>query len=493
MHAGLFLRTPCPTLDSPPHGHLGSYSPPLLLLLFIYPLPPFTPHHVPKKNTNMSTSIGPTLLLLLLLHILCLCVPTSFGACSQARRERKAAEVSEGPTASPSQTNGSCGCSSSPAPSPSTSEPNPDDFPNLKQYSAYLVIQRFKQTITCDPDGVTATWVGYRPCTYRGFYCDSPPDSPGTLTVASVDFNGFRLCAPTVAGFVDQLPDLALFHANSNSFSGPIPDLTGLPYLYELDVSNNIHSGPFPVAVLPLSNLVFLDLRFNLFAGTVPASVFSLDLDVLFLNNNNFNQPLPASLGSSPVAYLTLANNGFTGPIPRSIFNASRTLVEVLFLNNKLSGCLPYEIGSLSTATVFDVGFNQFTGPIPWSFGCLLKVEQLNLAGNLLYGEVPDLVCRLAKDGSLANLSLSGNYFTSVGHSCWELIKRKVLDVRQNCIPWLPEQRRPLECWRFLWRRKFCPLFPYIPCSLPKCAPKPAAPPPAGYMTYKALHQPPRN
>ncbi|URD76698.1 leucine Rich Repeat [Musa troglodytarum] len=436
-------------------------------------------------------SIGRTLLLLL--PILCLCVATSFGACSQARRERKAAEVSDGPTASPSQTDGSCGCSSSPAPSPSTSEPNPDDFPNLKQYYAYLVIQRFKQTITCDPDGVTATWVGYRPCTYRGFYCETPPDSPETPTVASVDFNGFRLCAPTVAGFVDQLPDLALFHANSNNFSGPIPDLTGLRYLYELDVSNNIHSGPFPAAVLPLSNLVFLDLRYNLFAGTVPASIFFLDLDVLFLNNNNFNQQLPANLGSSPVAYLTLANNGFTGSLPRSIFNASRTLVEVLFLNNKLSGCLPYEIGTLSTATVFDVGSNQFTGPIPWSFGCLLQVEQLNLAGNLLYGEVPDVVCRLAKDGNLANLSLSGNYFTSVGHSCWELIKRKVLDVRQNCIPWFPEQRRPVECWRFLWHRKFCPLFHYIPCSLPKCAPKPAAPPPPGYMTYKALHQPPRN
>jgi hypothetical protein len=30
--------------------------------------------------------------------------------------------------------------------------------------------------------------------------------------VASIDFNGFGLCAPSLAGF----PDLALFHANSN-------------------------------------------------------------------------------------------------------------------------------------------------------------------------------------------------------------------------------------------------------------------------------------
>ncbi|CAL9151867.1 unnamed protein product [Musa hybrid cultivar] len=401
--------------------------------------------------------------LLLVLCIIFLLISPSLSGRTQLERQRKAIEISigvgvggsgsgsESPTASPSPTDDSGGCS--PPASPPSSEPQPSDFPNLKQYYAYLVIQRFKRSITCDPNGVIQTWVGYRPCTYQGFYCAAPPDSPDTPTIASVDFNGFRLCAPTVAGFVDQLPDVALFHANSNNFSGPIPDLTGLPYLYELDVSNNLHSGPFPADVLALSNLIFLDLRYNLFAGSVPASVFALDLDVLFLNNNNFFQPLPADLGSSPVAYLTLANNGFTGPIPRSICNASKTLVEVLFLNNKLSGCLPYEIGLLSIATV----------------------EQLNLAGNLLYGEVPDVVCRLAKDGNLANLSLSGNYFTSLGLSCWDLVKSEVLDVRHNCIVGLPEQRPPSECSKFLWRPKHCPVSHYIPCSLSNCSVKPAA------------------
>ncbi|CAL9084821.1 unnamed protein product [Musa textilis] len=427
-------------------------------------------------------------LLLLLLSTVLLFISSSLG-------DRKAVEIGVGvnpgfgigPTPSPSPLDDS----SPPVPAPS-SGPQPSDFPNLKQYYAYLVIRRFKQSITCDPGGVTQTWVGYRPCTYEGFYCAAPPDAPDTPTIASVDFNGFGLCAPTLVGFVDQLPDLALFHANSNYFSGAIPDLTGLPYLYELDVSNNLHFGAFPDNALPLSNLSFLDLRFNFFAGAVPASVFVVDLDVLFFNNNNFNQPLPAELGRSPVAYLTLANNGFTGPIPPSICNASNTLVEVLFLNNRLSGCLPYEIGFLSIATVFDAGFNQITGPIPWSFGCLLKLEQLNLAGNLLYGEVPDVVCRLAKDGNLANLLLSGNYFTWLGHSCWDLVKTKVLDVRQNCIPGLPEQRSLAECSTFWWGPKQCLPSHDMPCSLPKSPTKPpmSSTPPA-YVTYEALHHPP--
>ncbi|KAG0483051.1 hypothetical protein HPP92_011135 [Vanilla planifolia] len=356
----------------------------------------------------------------------------------------------------------------SPGPSgatPTPAEPQPCEFVNQKQYEAYKVIQRFKKTITCDPKNVLSTWVGYRPCNYRGFYCGTPPGLKDTPTIASVDFNGFRLCAPTLVGFLDSLPDLALFHANSNNFSSTLPlNLSALPFLYELDVSNNNLSGPFPAAVLPLFRLRFLDIRFNHFAGLVSPSVFNLGLQVLFLNDNSFNQPLPAELGKSPVSYLTLADNGFTGPIPKSICNTSNTLIQVLFLNNRLSGCLPSEIGQLKKATVFDAGKNQLTGPIPYSFGCLHKVEQLNLAINQLYGCVPDVVCQLYKNGRLLNLSLSYNFFTEVGPSCVELIKKGVLDVRQNCIPGQPDQRPPWECSAFRARCKYCPVQEYMPC-----------------------------
>ncbi|XP_020674375.2 uncharacterized protein At4g06744-like [Dendrobium catenatum] len=300
----------------------------------------------------------------------------------------------------------------------SSSRPHPCDFSNEKQFLAYKVIQRFKKTITCDPRNITQTWSGYRPCTYRGFFFETPPGLTNTPTIASIDFNGYRLCSPALTGFVDNLPDLALFHANSNNFSGTVPNLSNLPFLYELDVSNNHLSGNFPTNVLRLSNLTFLDIRFNRFAGSVPGFIFTLRLDYLCLNNNQFDQPLPADIGNSPVMYLTLANNGFTGPLPPSICNASNTLLEVLFLNNHLSGCLPAEIGSLKKATVFDAGYNQLTGTIPSSFACLLKIEQLNLAVNKLYGEVPDALCRLADVGRLLNLSLSQNYFTKIGPCC---------------------------------------------------------------------------
>lgn len=349
-------------------------------------------------------------------------------------------------------------------PPPPSCELTPGDFPNLLLYQSYTVIQRFKKTISSDPFHITRTWTGADISKYRGFFLEPPPRLKNSPAVASIDFNGFLLAAPTLAGFLDQFPDLALFHANSNSFSGDLPGLSHLPYLYELDFSNNKFAGEFPSPVLPLFNLAFLDLRYNFFAGLVPPSVFSLPVEVLFLNNNRFSQALPSTVGVGAAAYVTLANNDFTGTIPKSVGATGGGIIEVLFLGNRLSGCLPSEIGNLQKATVFDAGFNKITGQIPLSFGCLSKVEQLNFAGNLLYGEVPAEICRLGNRGRLLNLSLSENYFTSLGNGCSELLRRGILDVRKNCIQGCTGQRPPEECALFLACRKNCPAVQYVPC-----------------------------
>ena len=54
--------------------------------------------------------------------------------------------------------------------------------------------------------------------------------------------------------FIDKLPDIVSFHANSNNFIGTITSqITKLPYIYELDLSNNKFSGPFPIVVLGMN------------------------------------------------------------------------------------------------------------------------------------------------------------------------------------------------------------------------------------------------
>ena len=123
------------------------------------------------------------------------------------------------------------------------------------------------------------------------------------------------------------------------------------------------------------------------------------------------------------------------------------------------------EIGYLNQATLFDVSTNKLTGPIPQSFACLAKMEILNLTNNLFYGTVPELVCKLP---NLETLTLANNYFTQVGPECRKLIKKGSLDVKQNCILGLPNQRSKSDCNWFFYERTRCPderSMIYIPCQ----------------------------
>ncbi|XP_019264268.1 PREDICTED: leucine-rich repeat extensin-like protein 3 [Nicotiana attenuata] len=238
------------------------------------------------------------------------------------------------------------------------------------------------------------------------------------------------------------------------------------------------HSPPPP----PIPGYLTAELRevikvIQKFEKTITSDPFgvtrtwSLDLDdVLFLNNNGFSGENPETFGRTAALFITLANNRFTGQIPKSIGNACRNLLEVLFLNNQISGCLPYEIGLLKLATVFDASVNKLTGPIPHSFGCLRDMELLNLSYNHLYGPVPESLCKLGcKLGHLEKHTLKFNYFTQVGPECRKLIKEKVLDISMNCILDLENQRKPEECEALFLQPRKCPdmeSLSKVPCNI---------------------------
>ncbi|KAI4980553.1 hypothetical protein ZWY2020_021038 [Hordeum vulgare] len=387
---------------------------------------------------------------------------------------------------------------------PSSSYLQPRDLPSEQLYHAYFAIQRFKSTITCDPQNVTSTWTGHDICattSYLGYHCGVPHRQTTNLTVTSVNFDGFGLCSPMQQRFVDQLPDLALFQASSNNFGGGVPMLTGLSYQYMLEVRNE-KSDQFEESkggdegTSHLSNVCVMNRCINAYLPHVPRNG-ATSAKALLLNNNQLSEPLPANLGFSKVSYLALANNKLTGPIPPSVAHMQDSLLEVLLLNNQLSGCLPNELGMLTKTAVIDAGMNQLTGPIPSSFSCLSSVEQLNLAGNRLYGQVPDALCKLAGPaGRLANLTLSGNYFTSVGPACSALIKDGVLDAKHNCIPGFANQRGPAECASFLSQPKTCPsASARVACPAVDAQTNAAAPGArvakdySSYVVYATLHE----
>ncbi|KAK2665020.1 hypothetical protein Ddye_003594 [Dipteronia dyeriana] len=353
-----------------------------------------------------------------------------------------------------------------PPPPPESICPPPFASPQVER--AYNSIQKFKNIITDDPQNIRATWEGNDVCNeYKGFACDTHPEF-NQLAVAGVDLNGYNLRGSNfnLNDFLEQFEDLAIFHANSNNFTGTIPETSKFQYLYEIDVSNNNLQSQFPLEVLNVKNLRFLDLRFNSFFGPIPSGLFDYPkLDALFINNNQFTQELPQNLGSTTALYITFANNNFTGPIPKSIGEA-KDLLEILFRNNKLSGCLPYEIGNLKNVTVFDASANLLTGPIPNSFGCLASILILNLTGNQFYGTVPEMVCKLP---NLMMLTLSNNYFTQIGSECRNLLTTNKINIGMNCILDLPNQRSAEECRKFFSEKWNCPEqknMTLIPCQL---------------------------
>ena len=97
------------------------------------------------------------------------------------------------------------------------------------------------------------------------------------------------------------------------------------------------------------------------------------------------------------VTRLFLENNRLTGEIPAELGSLTN-LVRLLLHANQLTGGIPAELGSLAGLEELFLNNNQLTGEIPAELGSLTNLEWLRLSGNQLTGEIP------AELGSLAGL-----------------------------------------------------------------------------------------
>lgn len=125
---------------------------------------------------------------------------------------------------------------------------------NLARDAATLTT--FAKTVHSDPKGIVKTWVGTKPCKFKGIICAERPD--GVLAVAGVDLNGVSILKDVrkedhtyiipqanlgsslkLTNLVDKLTDITTFHANTNGFTGEVPDVSALKYLFEIGQQDN--------------------------------------------------------------------------------------------------------------------------------------------------------------------------------------------------------------------------------------------------------------
>ncbi|KAK4760922.1 hypothetical protein SAY87_005815 [Trapa incisa] len=267
-------------------------------------------------------------------------------------------------------------------------------------------------------------------CLWSGVTCSSR-----TGQVTALDLSGLDISSP-VPPQISALPALLYLNLSNNQFNESFPSqLALLVNLQVLDLYNNNMSGPLPLSVTQMPALRHLHLGGNFFSGSIPPEYGRWEfLEYLALSGNELTGAIPPEIGNltslkelyvgyynifegglppeignlSELVRLDAASCGLSGEIPAEIGKFHK--LDTLFLQvNFLSGSLTLELGQLSSLNSMDLSNNMLTGEIPDSFSQLKNLTLLNLFRNKLHGSIPDFIADLPE---LQVLHLWENNFT---------------------------------------------------------------------------------
>jgi len=228
---------------------------------------------------------------------------------------------------------------------------------------------------------------------------------------------------------------------------GHIPPAIGhLRNLEHLFLSgNNLTNGPsgLPNQLFSLSNLRNIDLSNNLYTGPIDSRFSQLPLEVLRLSGNDHTGGIPVALTQIPtlrmldlsdnrltggvipelanlnnLRYLELSRNPLGGSIPAEL--TTMTNLEVLAIwSAELTGEIPATIGNMTALQYIDLGINRLTGEIPVSIGNLIRLRELTISFNRITGTVPDIFQNMNR---LEEVHIDENYLR--GHIPQSLFDR---------------------------------------------------------------------
>lgn len=124
--------------------------------------------------------------------------------------------------------------------------------------------------------------------------------------------------------------------AYHNEFSGPFPvSVLGLDSLRALDLGYNQFTGPIPAELNKLKNLVSLGLHNNMFSGAMPKLDKLVNLESIYLKENNLSGRIDTILGIYPeLKYLNCSQNQFSGKLKSNHFNKNNLFALEIHSNN---------------------------------------------------------------------------------------------------------------------------------------------------------------
>uniref|UniRef100_A0A1D1YL36 non-specific serine/threonine protein kinase n=1 Tax=Anthurium amnicola TaxID=1678845 RepID=A0A1D1YL36_9ARAE len=189
--------------------------------------------------------------------------------------------------------------------------------------------------------------------------------------------------------------------------------------------------GQIPIELFNLTELRDLNLDQNVLSGPIPAEIGKLSkMEYLSLGINNLSSSVPPELGNlTLLKSLSFSANKVSGPIPRELGNL--TSLEQLYIDSSgVMGDIPQELGKLKNLQILWASDNLFTGQLPEFFGTLLNLKDLRIQGTRLEGPIPRSFSALTK---LQNLRIGDlTMVDSTLHFVENLTQLSILSLR-NC------------------------------------------------------------
>ncbi|KAF9662722.1 hypothetical protein SADUNF_Sadunf18G0083800 [Salix dunnii] len=301
----------------------------------------------------------------------------------------------------------------------------------------------FRSDVVSDPEGALESWnsSGIHVCNWTGVKCNNASGH-----VVQLDLSGLSLRG-RISPVLANLSSLLVLDLSRNFFEGHIPaELGDLLQLRQLSLSWNLLGGNIPEELGSLHHLVYLDLGSNRLAGDIPVPLFcngSSSLEYMDLSNNSLTGEIPlkneCKLGA--LRFLLLWSNRVVGRVPRALSNS--TNLEWLDLeSNMLSGELPSEIvRKMPKLQFLYLSYNDFVShdgntnlePFFSSLVNSSNLQELELAGNNLLGEIPPIIGDLSTNCVQIHLDENLLYGSIPSHIS-NLVNLTLLNLSSNLL-----------------------------------------------------------
>ncbi|KAM7461925.1 hypothetical protein LguiA_030046 [Lonicera macranthoides] len=217
-----------------------------------------------------------------------------------------------------------------------------------------------------------------------------------------------------------------------NYLSGSLPDITKIPSLRKLWLSDNKLNGSFPDSFCQISGLVILDFSNNQMTGSLPDLSLFPSLRELYLKNNHLDGRFPKSIGQLlQLELIDVSSNSLEDTISEAYFsNLSKLNSLDLSFNSlalefssdwvppsqldiiRLAQCnlgthFPKWLQSQYSFFELDISGAGISDTIPhWFWDLSPRLRYLNISYNQLHGVIPDLSLKFV---DFARIDLSSN------------------------------------------------------------------------------------